>query len=89
MRKNIIPITNKKKVRIVIIDDEKELVSAIREFLEARGYAVSCAYNGKSGLEVVKENRPRCTYDQSMKTPCLTPGCSSGGTPGWMVVKSL
>lgn len=49
---------NTKKVKITIIDDEKELVDTIRELLEARDYSVSFAYDGRSGLEVIKKERP-------------------------------
>ncbi len=46
------------KIRIVIIDDEKELVNTIKEFLEQRGFEVISAFGGKKGLEVVKQEKP-------------------------------
>lgn len=46
------------KPKVTIIDDEKELVNTIKEFLEARDYEVSFAYGGKSGLEVIKKEKP-------------------------------
>jgi len=47
-----------KKIKITIIDDEKELVDTIKELLESRDYSVSFAYNGRSGLEVIKKEKP-------------------------------
>jgi len=46
------------KAKITIIDDEKELVATIKEFLEARDYDISFAHGGKTGLEVIKKERP-------------------------------
>jgi len=46
------------KAKITIIDDEKELVKTIKEFLEARDYEISFAYGGKKGLEVIKREKP-------------------------------
>ena len=43
---------------ITVIEDEKGLVDAIKLFLEARGFTINCAYNGQSGLELVKKQRP-------------------------------
>jgi len=41
--------------KILLIDDEKDFVDSIKEFLEKRGYAVTPAYNGIDGLEKTKE----------------------------------
>jgi len=46
------------KARIMIIDDEKGLVDVIRDFLEERGFLVTAAYDGKSGIEAVRNNKP-------------------------------
>ncbi|MFH1305780.1 MAG: response regulator [Candidatus Omnitrophota bacterium] len=46
------------KIRVVIIDDEKELVKTIKEFLEERGFTVIFAFGGKRGLEVIKKEKP-------------------------------
>lgn len=37
--------------KILIVDDEKNIREALREFLTAEGYQVALAENGKSGLE--------------------------------------
>ena len=47
---------NKKK--ILIVDDEPELVNLIRLRLEANGYEVIDASNGEEGLKKVEEERP-------------------------------
>jgi len=44
--------------KITIIDDEKSLVETIREFLEARNFTVSFAYDGHSGLDVIRKEKP-------------------------------
>ena len=40
---------------ILVCDDEKDIVSAIRIYLTSEGYQVYEAYNGKEALEVIKE----------------------------------
>ena len=44
--------------RILIIDDDDDMVYALRVPLEAAGYSVSHAANGTEGLQTVKEVRP-------------------------------
>lgn len=41
---------------ILVCDDEKDIVSALRIYLTADGYGVFEAYNGKEALEVLKNN---------------------------------
>lgn len=41
---------------ILVCDDEKDIVSALRIYLEAEGYNVFCAYNGAQALDMIKEN---------------------------------
>ncbi len=40
---------------ILMIDDDAEFCSIIREYLEKRNFTVACAYTGKAGLEMLKE----------------------------------
>lgn len=47
-----------KKTKITIIDDEKSLVDTIKSFLEERGFEISVAYDGKSGLETIEKVKP-------------------------------
>lgn len=37
---------------ILICDDEKDIVSALKIYLEAEGYGTFCAYNGREALEI-------------------------------------
>ena len=44
--------------KVLIIDDDEDIVNAMRIVLEANGYDVSWAPNGAEGLDIVKENTP-------------------------------
>lgn len=44
--------------KILVIDDEPELVKAIEVRLKASGYEVGVAYDGLAGIEKVKEVKP-------------------------------
>ena len=46
------------KKRILIVDDEAELVEMLTTRFESSGYDVDCAYNGQECLERVRNNRP-------------------------------
>jgi DNA-binding response OmpR family regulator len=48
----------KKRYKVSVIDDEKELVDAIKQLLEPRDFSVSYAYGGRTGLEVIRSERP-------------------------------
>ncbi len=40
---------------ILVCDDEKDIVSALKIYLTADGYEVFCAYNGEEALEVLEK----------------------------------
>lgn len=42
-----------KPFKVLIIDDDQKLCALVRDYLAPHGYAVSAAYNGPSGLEMV------------------------------------
>jgi two-component system alkaline phosphatase synthesis response regulator PhoP len=42
----------------MIIDDEKDLVHTIKSFLSSRNFDISYAYDGNSGLEAIKKEKP-------------------------------
>ena len=42
--------------RILVIDDEQSIRELLKEFLQTKGYEVSTAPDGESGLELLKEN---------------------------------
>ena len=44
--------------RILVIDDEPELVKAIEIRLKTSGYEVEAAYDGQSGIDKAKEVKP-------------------------------
>jgi len=44
--------------KILIIDDEKDAVDMLAEFLLARGYAISKAYDGAEGIERFDSDKP-------------------------------
>lgn len=46
------------KIKVALIDDEKDLVSMIKNFLELRNFTVISAHDGHSGLDLVKKERP-------------------------------
>lgn len=41
---------------VLVCDDDKDIVSALKIYLTADGYNVLTAYNGKQALEILKEN---------------------------------
>ena len=44
--------------KILIVDDEKDIVETLKFMLEASGYSCFCAYNGEDGLKTAKEIMP-------------------------------
>ena len=47
---------------ILIVDDEQEIVKALKSILDKKGYNVRFAHNGKDALEIVKEHRPHLVF---------------------------
>ena len=46
--------------KILIVDDDKDLVVALRVALESKGYQVASAHDLASGLEAAAAGRPDC-----------------------------
>lgn len=44
--------------KILIIDDEKEIIDLLNEFLSAEGYAVTSASNGNEALKCLEKIEP-------------------------------
>ena len=44
--------------KILIVDDEQDIVETLKFILEAHGYNCFCAYNGEDGLNKAKEIMP-------------------------------
>ncbi|MFH1996577.1 MAG: response regulator [Candidatus Omnitrophota bacterium] len=50
---------NTSRKRILIVDDEKEICSIVKEGLEKiGGFAVDVAHNGKDGIRIAKNAKP-------------------------------
>jgi two-component system response regulator VicR len=43
---------------ILVVDDNRDNADIIREYLEARGYPISVAYNGDDALELFEREKP-------------------------------
>jgi two-component system alkaline phosphatase synthesis response regulator PhoP len=46
------------KKRILVVDDDKEIVRLISSYLEAAGYGVLAAYSGEAALHTIRRERP-------------------------------
>jgi two-component system alkaline phosphatase synthesis response regulator PhoP len=44
--------------RILVVDDDKEIVRLLRAYLEQAGYQVMVAYDGESALHILRRERP-------------------------------
>lgn len=44
--------------KILIVDDEQDIVETLKFMLEAQGYECYCAYDGEAGLNLAKEIIP-------------------------------
>lgn len=44
--------------KVLVIDDDSDFVESILNLLEARGYAVASASNGKEGVQKAKTEKP-------------------------------
>jgi DNA-binding response OmpR family regulator len=44
--------------KILVVDDEKRLVSLVAEYLQQSGYHVVSAYDGREALEVARDEKP-------------------------------
>ena len=42
--------------KILVCDDDRDIVSALRIYLEAEGYEVLAAYNGKDALALLRKD---------------------------------
>ena len=47
-----------KAKRILMVDDDRDLVASVKAFLEARGYEVDTAHSGVEGRERIAAKRP-------------------------------
>lgn len=49
---------NKTKIKILIVDDEPDLVQTLQDRLEMNGYGIVTAGNGREGLERAVKEKP-------------------------------
>ena len=54
--------------RVLIVDDDEELVDVTARFLEANGYAVLRAYSGADGVSLAKRELPHLILMDIMMT---------------------
>lgn len=47
-----------KTAKILLIDDDKDFVSATKTILESKNYNVITAYQGEKGLEIASQEKP-------------------------------
>ena len=66
-------------MRILLVDDEKDFVSALKEILVANRYTVEVAYDGKMALD----------YIEAEKFDCLLLDIMMPGMDGYEVVKTI
>lgn len=45
-------------INILLVDDERDLVEVTKMRLESRGFTVTCAYDGLSAIEKIKNAKP-------------------------------
>jgi two-component system alkaline phosphatase synthesis response regulator PhoP len=48
----------KQRPKILLVDDDADLVTVMRGALESKAYEVVVAYNGQEGLEKAKKEKP-------------------------------
>ena len=44
--------------RILVVDDDREIVRLLRAYLEQAGYQVFSAYDGETALHIIRRERP-------------------------------
>ncbi len=44
--------------RVLVVDDDREIVRLVRTYLEQNGYEVLVAYNGETALHILRRERP-------------------------------
>ncbi len=55
---------------ILICDDEKDIVNALKIYMEAEGYGTVCAYNGNEAIDAIKQNEIHLALLDIMMPQC-------------------
>ena len=72
-------MTDPKLPAILVVDDNQDNAHIIRDYLEARGYPISVAYNGDQALELFEQNKPSIILLDVMMP----------GRDGWQVCREM
>ncbi|MBR7132625.1 MAG: response regulator transcription factor [Clostridia bacterium] len=56
--------------KILICDDERDIVAALKIYLEAEGYDTLCAYNGNEAVEILRTNQVNLLLMDIMMPEC-------------------
>jgi CheY-like chemotaxis protein/anti-sigma regulatory factor (Ser/Thr protein kinase) len=51
-----LPVTEKDK--ILVVDDDKDILDVIKNFLEGKGYSVICSEKGMDAVEIIARDKP-------------------------------
>ena len=54
---------------ILICDDEKDIVKALKIYLESDGYNTVCAYSGKEALNIIENNEIHLGWHNRFDNP--------------------
>ncbi|HDZ90588.1 MAG: response regulator transcription factor [Deltaproteobacteria bacterium] len=54
----MIPTSQKTRATILVVDDDEDIVQTIKGNLELDGYEVLTAFDGRSGVDMVRKHRP-------------------------------
>ncbi len=47
-------------IKVLVVDDDKEVTDYVVEFLNSVGYSAECAYDSDEAMEKIRENKPDC-----------------------------
>lgn len=70
---------NKSLPSILVVDDNEDNAHIIRDYLEARGYPISVAYNGDQAMELFEKEKPSLVLLDVMMP----------GRDGWQVCREM
>ena len=45
-------------VKLLVVDDEKDVCDFTENFFKDRGFSVSCAYNGRDAISILEKEHP-------------------------------
>jgi DNA-binding response OmpR family regulator len=72
-------MTDQALPRILVVDDNEDNAHIIRDYLEARGYPISVAYNGDEAMELFESVKPSVVLLDVMMP----------GRDGWQVCREM